>query len=888
MKRLAIITTHPIQYNAPFFQLLNKSKVVKPKIFYTWGGDVLEKKYDPGFNKTIEWDIPLLAGYEYEFLENTAISKGSHHFNGIINPGIIKKIDAFKPDALLVYGWKFRSHLQVLRHYKNRVPVWFRGDSVLLNEKKGIKSLCKKVALQWVYRHIDKALYCGTNNKIYFEESGLQPDQLIRAFHAVENERFENKSERYSEIAGTFKTQLKIDSGDIVFLFAGKLIPTKDLATLIEVISKFNKDGVHLVIVGNGPLESSLKTMSEATANIHFLDFQNQTVMPAVYQICDIFVLPSMGETWGLSVNEAMAAGKAILISDKCGCAIDLVKNGENGYIFKAKDRKDLFEKMLLLTEAGEDLKHMKANSIKEFKISRFKNSWKQLKIYSIKQVISQANNIAGTDSSETIKTNVFSRSISFDNRKLTRIIFDQESTVVFIILLFSQLFFPNGSYLFLCLLTIYLIFYVQQQPLKSGVFTLIACNHILQIIAGVWQADYVGMDINYRSSGMSDATIASCIGLFVMFIPISYFQNKLPSLSLDDLKKEAQKFSTDKTFTCYLAAYFIAGFLNTVLFVFAGLAQLVISLVKIKWLFFLLFGYQSILKKERRNTFYLFILIEFLSGFFSFFSNFKTVIYAAVILFLSLIQIINIKKVMYGAMIGGGLFLFALVWTGIKTQYRSFINGGSKEQVVSVSGEDALNKIYDLSSNVTDDDLNSSMYQMLDRVQYTYHFAKTIQRVPSVIPYTNGKNWMDNIEFCTTPRYFNPNKPTLDATEKTRKYTGLSYAGRESGASFSLGYFAECYIDFGLWGMMFPLFLIGLMYGLTYKYLMKNSSKNFVFNYSVVGAFFMEFFAFEMDGTFLLGRFLASLVTFIMCIKFLFPWVIRYISVPVKKIPAA
>ena len=126
--------------------------------------------------------------------------------------------------------------------------------------------------------------------------------------------------------------------------------------------------------------------------------------------------------------------------------------------------------------------------------------------------------------------------------------------------------------------------------------------------------------------------------------------------------------------------------------------------------------------------------------------------------------------------------------------------------------------------------------------------------------------------------------KYVLDATEKTRKYTGLSYAGRFSGASFSLGYFAECYIDFGFWGMLFPLFLIGIMYGATYRYLMKNSSRNFVFNYSVVGAFFLEFFAFEMDGTYLLGRFLATLVTFIFCIKVFFPWLIDFISVPQPK----
>lgn len=485
---------------------------------------------------------------------------------------------------------------------------------------------------------------------------------------------------------------------------------------------------------------------------------------------------------------------------------------------------------------------------------------------------------------SKTSEPNVLKTRYSFDDRKLTRIVLDQESKIIFIILLFAQLFFANGGYLFVCLLTIYVIFYYQQQPLKTGVFSLIAFNHIMQIIAGVWQANNVGKDINFRSPGMAEATLAGCLGLFAMFIPIFYFQNKIPKLSLNQIKAEAQKFSTNNTFNCYLASFFGASFLSGVLFVIPGLAQIVVSLVKIKWLFFLLFGYLSILKKEKRNLFYLFIAIEFLSGFFSFFSSFKNVIYAIVVLLLSLVQIINIKKVVYGGIITGGLFLFALVWTNIKTTYRSFINGGSKDQVISVSKEDALTKIYDLSSNVDNEALNSSMYQMLDRLQYTYHFARTIQRVPSVIPFQNGKNWMANIEFATTPRFLNPNKPSLDATEKTKQYTGLAYIGQAGGASFSLGYFAECYIDFGFWGMMFPLVIIGLVYGLTYVYFMKNASQNFIFNYAIVGAFFMEFFAFEMDGTFLLGRFLASLVTFIFCIKVFFPWVINYISVPQSK----
>lgn len=307
-----------------------------------------------------------------------------------------------------------------------------------------------------------------------------------------------------------------------------------------------------------------------------------------------------------------------------------------------------------------------------------------------------------------------------FNNLGHKRIIFDQESKVIFFIILCFQLILGNGYYLFISVLTIYLIFYYLQQPLKPGVFTVIALNHFLQIIAAIWQANSVGKDINFRSPDMSGATIASLIGLVVMFLPIIYFQNKLPVLSRQRLKKEADKLSTGNTLNCYLVAFFITSFLSTIAFMFGGFTQVIFSLVKIKWLFFLLFGYQSLLKNEKRNIFYFFVVFEFISGFYSFFSEFKTVIYFLVVLLLGLLEVINIKKLIYGGIIAACLGVFALMWTGIKGEYRSYLNEGSKQQVAAVSKEDALNKLYDLSSGVDEKSLNSSEYMMLDRLQYT------------------------------------------------------------------------------------------------------------------------------------------------------------------------
>jgi len=165
-KKLAIISTHPIQYYAPVFQLLSKDLDVM--VFYTWGEESMHK-YDHGFKQRVEWDLPILEGYNYLFLANKSKDHGTHHFNGINNPTIINDIENFNPDAIVVYGWAWKSHLNIIRFFKGKVPIYFRGDSTLLNKKKGVKDLIKTIFLKWVYRHIDYSFYVGNANKAYYK-----------------------------------------------------------------------------------------------------------------------------------------------------------------------------------------------------------------------------------------------------------------------------------------------------------------------------------------------------------------------------------------------------------------------------------------------------------------------------------------------------------------------------------------------------------------------------------------------------------------------------------------------------------------------------------------------------------------------------------------------
>lgn len=365
MKKLAIITSHPIQYNAPLFKKLAEVPYLELLVFYTWGIDGAKIKYDPGFNQEIKWDLPLLDGYNYQFCYNVSKKPGSHHFSGIKTPKLISQIEEWGADIIWVWGWAFHSHLAVLRHFKGKTKILFRGDSTLLDEAPGfsIKKLVRKVFLKWVYSHVDKVFYVGTNNKDYFLKFGLKKNQLVLAPHSVDNGRFERLTGSGYQNLAAMRESLELVEDDFVLLFAGKLETKKNPLFLIHVIKLLGDTKVKVVFVGNGHLEAELKSL--APSQVKFLNFQNQTTMPIVYRLADLFVLPSLGpgETWGLAINEALACGTPVAASIYCGGSVDLI-NFDNGFLFDPKNGPEIFI---------ENLKRFRKQAKKDF-IPTFKN----------------------------------------------------------------------------------------------------------------------------------------------------------------------------------------------------------------------------------------------------------------------------------------------------------------------------------------------------------------------------------------------------------------------------------------------------------------------------------------------------------------------------------
>jgi len=342
--RLAIVCSHPIQYYSPWFRHLSACAELELKVFFLWDFGI-KPTWDPDFQKTISWDVSLLDGFPHTFVPNTSNNPGTHHFNGLQNPSLLAELLAWKPDAVLTFGYNYASLLRLLLTLPQRIPLLLRGDSHRLGVKPTFKAFLKNSLTTLLFRRYRAFLYCGQANKDYFLHRGVKPKQLFFTPHAIDMEHFQ-KIPSVQEKAQAWRNSLNIAETDTLILFAGKLEEKKRPNDLLESFLNLQQPQRHLVFVGSGLQEESLKQKAAPYSTIHFLPFHNQSKMPTVYTAADLFVLPSFGsgETWGLAVQEALACGTPVVVSDHVGCHSDLIEGKTNGLVFQAGSRLSLTE----------------------------------------------------------------------------------------------------------------------------------------------------------------------------------------------------------------------------------------------------------------------------------------------------------------------------------------------------------------------------------------------------------------------------------------------------------------------------------------------------------------------------------------------------------------
>jgi glycosyltransferase involved in cell wall biosynthesis len=336
--RLAVLTSHPIQYYAPLFrELVGRLDL---HVFFAHKATPAQQA-DAGFGIPFDWDVDLLSGYPHTFLKNVAQRPGTDHFSGCDTPEIASRLAQGRFSALLITGWNLKSFVQGLLAAKRlRVRVMVRGDSQLVSPRSVLKRTAKELFYPAFLRAFDAALYVGSRNRAYFQHYRYPGERLFYSPHCVDTAWFAVRAT--ADAGASLRARHGIAADAPVALFAGKLVPFKRPLDLIAAAAIVRGKGIPLqvMLAGAGELYGDMvRAAGQAGVPLTMLGFCNQSEMPAVYAACDFLVLPSDArETWGLVANEALACGRAVALSDACGAAPDLAGDGVAGVTFPAAD----------------------------------------------------------------------------------------------------------------------------------------------------------------------------------------------------------------------------------------------------------------------------------------------------------------------------------------------------------------------------------------------------------------------------------------------------------------------------------------------------------------------------------------------------------------------
>jgi glycosyltransferase involved in cell wall biosynthesis len=297
---------------------------------------------DPGFKRTVTWDVDLLQGYPHVFVGRNNDRGAPRGFWSLTCPRLWSEIRSGRYDAVWLHGHNYAaSIIAFVATLSKRLPVLMSSDTHLRLQKPAWRRGARNRVLSVVYRYADAFLAIGSANRAYYRALGVPDNRIFTAPFAVDNARFIAGSTVTPAERQAIRCRYGLPPESLVVLFASKLTRLKHPETVIRAADGIRAAGktVTVLMVGSGEMETELRILAESSqTTIVFAGFVNQRELPQVYAASDIFVLPAENESWGLVVNEAMCAALPVVVSDQMGCAADLVRHGVNGYLVPPGD----------------------------------------------------------------------------------------------------------------------------------------------------------------------------------------------------------------------------------------------------------------------------------------------------------------------------------------------------------------------------------------------------------------------------------------------------------------------------------------------------------------------------------------------------------------------
>ena len=305
--RLLYLVSHPIQYQAPLLRLIAAEPDIALRVLFE--RDTESGYFDTGFGRRVQWDVPLRQGYDSALDTETDMAA-----------------EIAAADVVWLHGWqgsRMRRALAMARRHGK--PVFMRGENTqcAMPDGEGLRGWLKRRWLDWVFARVTAFLAIGSDNAAYYRARGVDPGRIFLMPYAVDNAAFAGAD---AKDLAALRGSLGLEAERPVVLYAGKLMRRKHPDTLLRAWKQAPWPGPPpaLLYVGDGEMRAELE--GAAGDGVVFAGFRNQGELPALYALADVFVLASEREPWGLAVNEAMAAGTAVIVSDQVGAAADLVE----------------------------------------------------------------------------------------------------------------------------------------------------------------------------------------------------------------------------------------------------------------------------------------------------------------------------------------------------------------------------------------------------------------------------------------------------------------------------------------------------------------------------------------------------------------------------------
>lgn len=301
--------------------------------------------------------IDRTGNFERVVLFSGAESKNASLSSAIGRKLLISALNAAAPTAVLIPGWSTAASLVALQWCRRAaVPAILMSESTALDENRHwLRELIKRR----IMRLFSAALVGGKPQVDYLVDLGMSREKVFTGYDAVDNEYF---ATRANEVRGqSLETRKTYALPQNYFLASARFIEKKNLFGLLRAFAEYRQGtgatAWHLVLLGDGPLKPSLCDMIEKLSlkdSVLLPGFRQYEELPEYYALAKAFVHASTSEQWGLVVNEAMASGLPVLVSNMSGCAVDLVRDGQNGWTFDPQDDVELARRMHEMSTFGD------------------------------------------------------------------------------------------------------------------------------------------------------------------------------------------------------------------------------------------------------------------------------------------------------------------------------------------------------------------------------------------------------------------------------------------------------------------------------------------------------------------------------------------------------